>query len=641
MKERHYGLQDQKESRRPRTAFWVALAAIPVLALLGMTAATFKAASDYGFHEALGAPLFTLGRLPVYAPWKVFTWDIHPDIMASAQTVGQTFFILPLMFVLLCVMAMRLLRGNAILHGSARWATEKEIRDMGYLNGQGVYVGGWWDTKKKRLLYLRHNGPEHILCFAPTRSGKGVGLILPTLLAWRGSSVTLDIKGENWALTAGWRQSQGHKVLRFDPTDASGNGCSFNPLAEVRLHSLEAIQDVQNIALMLIDPDGKGLSEHWTKAAFSFFGGAILHCCITVMAREKRFATLHDLTLTLAGEKGSMDELLSAMTGSHDDLFGKFEQKPSAEVMHACHVFIASSAREMLAKEKKERSGVFSTALVNMGLYRDPIIALNTSRSDFRLKDLMNSDSPVDLYLVVPPSGIDRVRPLMRLMVDMIVRHVCAKMEFEGGASKAGYRHRLLFMLDEFTSLGKLPVIEKGLAYIAGYGGKLYIIIQDIRQLYGEYGKETSIMGNCHVRIAYAPNDPETAEVLSKMTGQTTVVERKESLSKGKGGTSRSISIAETARPLLTPDECGKLPGAVKDASGKVVKPGHMLVFTAGQPPIYGRQILYFRDPVFSERSKMPAPAVSDSLYRAPAPAEEQPSAPAPTIRFEDFLEDA
>ena len=641
MKERHYGLQDQKESRRPRTAFWVALAAIPVLALLGMTAATFKAASDYGFHEALGAPLFRLGKLPVYAPWKIFIWDIHPDIMTGAQTVGQTFFILPLMFVLLCVMAMRLLRGNAILHGSARWATEREIRDIGYLNGQGVYVGGWWDAKKKRLRYLRHNGPEHILCFAPTRSGKGVGLILPTLLAWRGSSITLDIKGENWALTAGWRRSQGHKVLRFDPTDASGNGCSFNPLAEVRLHSLEAIQDVQNIALMLIDPDGKGLSEHWTKAAFSFFGGAILHCCITVMAHEGRFATLHDLTLMLAGEKGSMDELLSAMIDAHDALFGKFEQKPSAEVIHACHVFIASSAREMLAKEKKERSGVFSTALVNMGLYRDPIIALNTSRSDFRLHDLMNSESPVDLYLVVPPSGIDRVRPLMRLMVDMIVRHVCAKMEFEGGASKAGYRHRLLFMLDEFTSLGKLPVIEKGLAYIAGYGGKLYIIIQDIRQLYGEYGKETSIMGNCHVRIAYAPNDPETAEVLSKMTGQTTVVERKESLSKGKGGTSRSISISETARPLLTPDECGKRPGAVKDASGKVVKPGHMLVFTAGQPPIYGRQILYFRDPVFSERSKMPAPAVSDSLYRAPAPAEEQPSAPAPTIRFEDFLEDA
>lgn len=640
MKERHYGLQDQKESRRPRT-FLAVLASIPLLALLAMMAATFKVASDYGFHASLGSPLFTVGKLPIYAPWKVFTWDnIHPDIMDGAQMVGQTFFILPLMFMVLCVMAMRLLRGNAILHGSARWATEAEIRNMGYFNGQGVYVGGWWDGGKKRLRYLRHNGPEHVLCFAPTRSGKGVGLILPTLLAWQGSSITLDIKGENWALTSGWRQLQGHKVMRFDPTDASGNGCSFNPLAEVRLHSLEAIQDVQNIALMLIDPDGKGLSEHWTKAAFSFFGGAILHCCITVMAHEGRFATLHDLTLMLAGEKGSMDELLNVMTDAHDDLFDSFEQKPSAEVILACHVFIASSAREMLAKEKKERSGVFSTALVNMGLYRDPIINLNTSRSDFRLHDLMNSDSPVDLYLVIPPNGIDRVRPLMRLMVDMIFRHVCAKMEFEGGTSKANYKHRLLFMLDEFTSLGKLPIIEKGLAYIGGYGGKLYIIIQDIRQLYGEYGKETSIMGNCHVRIAYAPNDPETADVLSKMTGQTTVVERKESLSKGKGGTSRSISISETARPLLTPDECGKLPGAVKDAAGKIIKAGHMIIFTAGHPPIYGRQILYFRDPVFSERSQIPAPAMSDSLYRT---ASVSPSEPPSRVvaRFEDFLGDA
>jgi type IV secretion system protein VirD4 len=128
------------------------------------------------------------------------------------------------------------------------------------------------------------------------------------------------------------------------------------------------------------------------------------------------------------------------------------------------------------------------------------------------------------------------------------------------------------------------------------------------------------------VRIAYAPNLPETAEYLSKLTGTTTVVSKKVSISRGKGGRSRSISINETSRPLLTPDECLRLPGAEKDASGKVTAPGDMLIFTAGQSPIYGQQILYFLDPVFSSRSRILPPARSDSLYQGNALEQPQQS---------------
>ena len=127
-------------------------------------------------------------------------------------------------------------------------------------------------------LYLRHNGPEHVMAFAPTRSGKGVGLILPTLLAWEGSSIVLDIKGENWALTAGWRKSQNQVVLRFDWSDPSGASAAFNPLEEIRLDMLLAIPDVQNMAAMLVDPSGRGLEDHWSKAAFAMLGGVLLHC---------------------------------------------------------------------------------------------------------------------------------------------------------------------------------------------------------------------------------------------------------------------------------------------------------------------------------------------------------------------------
>ena len=284
----------------------------------------------------------------------------------------------------------------------------------------------------------------------------------------------------------------------------------------------------------------------------------------------------------------------------------------------------------MTNKAENEASGVVSTALTNLALYRDPVVALNTGHCDLRIHDLMNHDTPVNLYLVISPADIDRMRPLLRLMVDMIVRRICAKMEFADGGSVAGYKHRLLLLLDEFTSLGKLPIMEKALAYIAGYGGKVYIIVQDITQLNGVYGKDNALMANCHVRIAYAPNTIETAKNLSDMTGKTTVVEEKVSLSGSRTGHMKnaSVNVMETARPLLTPDECMRLPGPEKDSQGRVLKPGDMLIFTAGQSPIYGRQILYFFDPVFSARAKIPVPGlnaaypsgISDSLYQ-PRPA--------------------
>ncbi|MGL4208401.1 MAG: type IV secretory system conjugative DNA transfer family protein, partial [Candidatus Adiutrix sp.] len=239
---------------------------------------------------------------------------------------------------------------------------------------------------------------------------------------------------------------------------------------------------------------------------------------------------------------------------------------------------------------------------------------------------LMNFKVPVNLYLVISPADVDRLRPLMRIFVAQMLGRFTQKMEFEDGASKASYKHRLLLMFDEFTSLGKLAIIERAIAYMAGYGVKGYFIVQDTKQLNQVYGSDNAIMANCHVRIAYAPNLPETAEYLAKMVGTTTVVDEKISFSAsgGKGGKSKSTSISETSRPLLTPDECMRLPGISKNADGQLIS-GDMLIFTAGNPPIYGRQILYFQDPYFSARAKIKAPGVdkgfsrgcSDSLYPA------------------------
>ena len=640
-----YGLGADAPKRGLR---WLYLPFMLLMGVGSMALATQRIAAFFNYSTALGEPWGMAGGILWYAPWSVFTWQeqfvsADPyDFMEQAITQSQALFLVPQFAVVAFWLAfMNKVKGNANLHGSARWATEAEIRLMGYFDGKGVYIGGYarklagtallWakllGRPVEQLLYLRHNGPEHLLVFAPTRSGKGVGLILPTLLAWEGSSIVLDIKGENWALTAGFRKSMGHRVLRFDPSDASGASAAFNPLEELRLDSLLAIPDAQNLAAMLVDPTGKGLEDHWSKAAFAMLGGALLHCCIMVRAKDKRPATLYDLSCMLADESRTIQQLFEEMVKTdHAALLrGIFPDATDQEYGARAHTFIASSAREMLNKAENEASGVISTALVNLSLYRDPVVALNTSRCDFRIHDLMNHDTPVNLYLVISPADIDRLRPLLRLMVDMIVRRVCAKMEFADGASVAGYKHRLLLLLDEFTSLGKLAIMEKALAYIAGYGGKVYLIVQDITQLNGVYGKDNALMANCHVRIAYAPNTVETAKTLSEMTGKTTVVDQKLSLSGSRTGHMKnaSMSVSETARPLLTPDECMRLPGPQKDNQGRVTKPGDMLIFTAGKPPVYGRQILYFLDPVFSARAKMPVPGlsaaygtgISDSLY--------------------------
>ena len=608
-----------KKDTRATVWPWLALLAGLVWALGVLFWFSGRVGALYGYAPALGTPVQFAGIIG-YSPLTLWDWPATvwtPPAVEQLIQRGLMIFAGPPMLVFLLIVAGG--RGQKVvkdLHGSAYWAGKKEIREMGYLDGQGVYVGGWWDNGRKRQLYLRHNGPEHILCFAPTRSGKGVGLILPTLLSWPDSSVVLDIKGENHALTSGWLASQGNRVLRFDPADPSHTSARFNPLEEIRLDTERGIADVQQIVSMVLDPDGKGLGDYWNKAAFGFFGGVVLHCLVTIQAFESRRASMYDVSLMLenpdrAEGEGPTELFKEMIATDHVALLTKIFPHISKELADAMHIFCASAASGMLAKAGKEMAGVVSTATANLGLYRDPVVAWNIGASDFRIADLMNQDAAINLYLVISPADIDRMRPLLRIFTNQLLGRLTEKMEFGSGGTKISYKHRLLLMFDEFTSLGKLAIVERAIAFMAGYGVKGYFIVQDTKQLNATYGQDNALMANCHVRIAFAPNLPETAEYLSRLTGTTTVVQRKKSISNGKGGRGTSISIQETARPLLTPDECLRLPGIHKSQSGwwqkkNHIEPGDMLIFTAGHAPIYGRQILHFLDPTFLARASMP-----------------------------------
>ncbi|MGE9765317.1 type IV secretory system conjugative DNA transfer family protein [Pseudomonas sp. PDM20] len=603
--------------------------ALSALALgVGLAASTQFYAHEFNYQAVLGPNINH-----VYAPWSILLWankwyGTFPEAFTRAGSVG----VLISGASLLATLAVKTIRQNSAkpnkyLHGSARWAGAEEIQASGLLprppsllkklmgkkgdQKQGVVVGGWVDAQGVTQ-YLRHSGPEHVLCYAPTRSGKGVGLVVPTLLSWAASSVVSDLKGELWALTAGWRQKYaGNRVLRFEPAVSGGSAC-WNPLDEIRLGTDDEVGDVQDLATLIVDPDGKGLDSHWQKTSQALLVGLIMHVIYKAKI-EGTPATLPEVDRILADSDRSVSELWMEMV-----TYGHINGRN--------HPIVGASARDMMDRPEEEAGSVLSTAKSYLSLYRDPVIARNVSRSDFKISDLMNHADPVTLYMVTQPKVKDRLRPLMRVMLNMIIRLLADKMSFENGQPKAHYKHRLLMMLDEFPSLGKLQILQESLSYVAGYGIKCYLICQDLNQLKSRetgYGPDETVTSNCHVQNAYPPNRVETAEHLSKLTGSTTVL--KDSITTSGKRMSAflgqvSTTTNEVARPLLTPDECLRMPGPVKDAEGKIVEAGDMVVYVAGYPAIYGKQPLYFQDPVFLARAQVPAPADSDVL-RNPAGA--------------------
>lgn len=601
---------------------------LPVLGgvslVAGLQTSTQFLAHAFNYHETLGANINH-----VYAPWSIVNWGVswfshYPDEIMRAGGVGMMVATAGLLSVAVAkVILSNSSRANQYLHGSARWADLSDIQAAGLLprntkeissesSTHGVYVGGWQD-EKGNFHYLRHSGPEHVLTYAPTRSGKGVGLVVPTLLSWPASSVITDLKGELWALTSGWRKKHANnKVYRFEPAALDGGVC-WNPLDEIRLDTEHEVGDVQNLAQLIVDPDGKGLNDHWSKTAFSLLVGVILHA-LYVARDTGGYATLSGIDMMLADPGKNISELWQEMTN--------YKHKDGRN-----HEAVGTAGRDMMDRPEEEAGSVLSTTKSYLSLYRDPVVARSVSRSEFRIRDLMHLDQPASLYIVTQPNDKARLRPLVRIMVNMIIRLLADKMDFEDGRPVAHYKHRLLMMLDEFPSLGKLEILQESLAFVAGYGIKCYLICQDINQLKSRetgYGPDETITSNCHVQNAYPPNRVETAEHLSRLTGQTTIVKEQITTSGKRSAAMHgqvSRTIQEVQRPLLTPDECLRMPGPVKGESGDIEEAGDMVVYVAGYPAIYGKQPLYFKDPFFQARASIPAPKRSDKsdLIKGPA----------------------
>ena len=586
--------------------------------------ATQYIAARFQYQPALGTPILRAKSGGIYQPfsWMAWGWRYctsederirRPFFEGEMIVFAGSFLCVGIFFVLAGRRARKLTENAEDLHGSARWADEDDVRDTGLLTTKhGVYVGGWCPEGGHRLSYLRHNGPEHILAFAPTRSGKGVGLVIPSLLAWEESAVIYDIKGENWAKTAGFRSKRGHLCFKFSPVEQQSSS-RFNPLSEVRLFTPRDVSDAQNIANMIVRTGEDSPQErYWQEAAASITTGMILHVCYEA-ALEGRVACLADLSHVFtrpgSGFRDTLEELLNF---EHDPSHKHDWRMPTGDKT-LTHPVVREKVQEMLDKEDRDFGGVLSTAKTALTLYSDPLVANNTSASDFTIDDLVNHERPVSLYLVVPPSDKIRLRPLIRLMFTMTVNRLTEKMVFQGAEQKRN-RHRLLLLIDEFPSLNRMEVFADALSYMAGYGLKAYLITQDIRQIVDAYGSNESIVSNCHVRIAFAPNQFETAELLSKMTGTTTVQKASYNFSGSRLSPVMAhvnASVDHIERPLMTPDEVLRLKPPQKRGDGvqeRIVAPGQMLIFVSGHHPILGTQMLYFLDPVLNTRAELAPP---------------------------------
>lgn len=553
----------------------------------GLCAATQWTALALGYQARLGLPWFDLFDIPIYHPWSLFEWwyffDAYaPDVFLRGGTIAASSGLIATGAAIAMAVWRSRLAKRVTTYGSARWAEPEEIRKAGLTQPAGVFLG--------RLLtkegdYLRHEGPEHVMAFAPTRSGKGVGLVVPTLLSWPGSAVIHDIKGENWTLTAGWRSRFSHCLL-FNPTDA--RSAAYNPLLEVR-RGMHEVRDVQNIADILVDPEGAlERRNHWEKTSHALLVGAILH---VLYAGDDK--TLRGVANFLSDPANPFEITLHRMmTTRHLD--------------DVTHPVVASAAREVLNKSDNERSGVLSTAMSFLGLYRDPTVAEVTSRCDWRIADLISAEHPVSLYLVVPPSDISRTKPLIRLILNQIGRRLTESLDGSDGIAR---KHKLLLMLDEFPALGRLDFFESALAFMAGYGLRAFLIAQSLNQIDKAYGQNHSILDNCHVRIAFATNDERTAKRISEALGTATELRAQRNYAGHRLAPwlgHLMVSRQETARPLLTPGEVMQLP------------PDEEVVMVSGHPPIKAAKLRYYQDRNFMVRMLAPPVLALDGYADKP-----------------------
>lgn len=443
------------------------------------------------------------------------------------------------------------------IHGSARWASEADIKRAGLRAKKGFLLGR---TGAKN--YLVADDFQHILLFAPTGSGKGVGFVLPNLLYWEESVVCHDIKLENYLVTSGWRhEALGHDCFVWNPADPNGETHCYNPLDWISEKPGQMVDDVQKICNLILPEQ-----EFWMNEARSLLLGVILYLC----ADPNKITSFGEVVRTMRS-----DDVVYSLAVVLDTIGKKI------------HPVSYMNIAAFLQKADKERSGVISTMNSGLELWANPLIDTSTATSDFNLMNLKKKKLTV--YCGVTPDNLQRLEPLLKVFYqqasDFLTRHMPTKEE----------KYGVLFVMDEFPTLGEMKAFQSGIAYFRGYRVKLFLIVQDTQQLKGIYEEAgmNSFLSNSYYRITFSANNIETANMISQLVGNKTVKQyahnKPKFLDLNPG--SRTVNESEVQRALLLPQEVIGLP---RD---------EQIVLIESYPPIKTRKIFYFQDPLFCKRA--------------------------------------
>lgn len=439
-------------------------------------------------------------------------------------------------------------------HGSARFARRQELGDL--LGQDGLLIG-----RDERGRLLRYAGPAHLLTMAPTRTGKGVGTIIPNLLTADRSVICIDPKGENARVTGRARAAFG-PLYCLDPFGLSGHPpARCNPLAGLDPYGLDIAEDTATLAEALVfDAPGEGGEAHWNEEAKALIGGLLLQAVTDEPAGRRHLGTLREY---LTRGPGEFQELLTAMSASR-----------------AAHGLVARAANRHLSKSDREASGVLSAAQRHTHFLDSPRLVQTLERSDFAWGDLKRGTATV--FLVLPPDRLATYARWLRLMVAQSLQELART----PGKPPAP----VLYLLDEFAALGALAPVERAMGLMAGYGVQMWPILQDVHQLRDTYGQRAgTFLSNAAVLQVFGTNDHESARMVSDLLGQATVSFQTMSRALDAQGSGVSLSEHLTGRPLLTPDEVRTLPES------------RALLFIQGKRPILAGKLRYFADPEFAK----------------------------------------
>lgn len=451
------------------------------------------------------------------------------------------------------------------LHGAARWASAPELASAGLRAKRGVVFG----RKGGRLLTF--GGSEHVMLYAPTRTGKGVGVVIPNLLSWPDSVVVLDVKRENWQASAGFRAANGQQVILFDPLDPEGRTARFNPLGHIdRANSISVMDELQKLAVMLF-PAPPNTDPFWAEAARTGFIGVGAYVAENPERPFSLGAIYRELT---SGEPRS--RLQGVITAR-------------AKAGRPLPAGAASALADFCSVSDNTFASIKQTITSRMNLWLNPRICAATDASDFDLRDLRNRR--ISLYLTVSPDNLARVAPLYNLLLQQLV-------DLNVRELPSTDRHTIpvLVLLDEFARLGHASVVAHGFSYVAGYGLRLLAVLQSPAQLRAEYGPDLAeeIMANCGLEVAFAPKELKVAQDLSERLGYWTYAGRSSSrptlLSKGN----RSTTETDQRRALMMPQELIQMP------------PTRLVALRAGLPPVRAEKIVYWREGAFAKRVVAP-----------------------------------